>query len=65
VATHEVLPDKVQNIAPYVRHEGHCRGLLRESPPITDWTVETKGKTYPGFDTPGALVTAEDIAVVE
>jgi len=65
VATHELLPDKAQNIAPHVRHEGHWRGLLRESPLITHWAVETKGKTYPGFDTPGTLVKAADIAVVD
>jgi hypothetical protein len=27
--------------------------------------LETKGKTNPGFDTPGTLVTAPDIAVVD
>ncbi|MFC3079657.1 non-homologous end-joining DNA ligase [Phenylobacterium terrae] len=58
-------PDGILGEVTWVRHEGHWQGSLRTSPLITHWTVAEKGKTYPGFDTPEALVQAADIAVVE
>lgn len=60
-----VAPDGIFGEVTWVRHEGHWQGALRSSPLITHWTVAEKGKTYPGFDTPEALVQAADIAVVE
>jgi bifunctional non-homologous end joining protein LigD len=60
-----MAPEGVTGEQTYVRHEGHWRGALRTSPLITHWTVAEKGKTYPGFDTPDALVVAADLGVVE
>jgi len=60
-----VAPDGITGARTYVRHEGHWRGALRDSPRITHWTVAEKAKTYPGFDSAEALVEAADIAVVE
>lgn len=58
-------PDGIFGEVTYVRHEGHWQGALRSSPLITHWEVAEKAKTYPGFDTPEALVQAADLAVVE
>ena len=60
-----LAPDGIAGPRTYVRHEGHWRGELRTSARITHWTVAEKAKTYPGFDTVEALVTAADLGVVE